>query len=373
MDLGELQAHVAEDRRRALRLLDMVSRVDWRESGYRHLWQVLMHALRITKAEARRLEQQASLLCPKVGIVGQPIEPKLPSVRAGMASGAISTDHVSRIAKVIEKVPAVHADEVEVELVELAHQFNPTELIRLGHRMVDVLDPDGDEPGDETVVEAQNQLHLQEREDGSLSGRFELGAETAALLRPLLSPLTKPQPGDDRTLDERQGDALAEVIRLAADAGQAPMEGGERPHIAVTVSLETLQTGIGRATLDDGRSLTPEQARRLACDAGVIPIVLGSKSEPIDIGESKRLADKRLRRALAVRDKGCAVPGCGRTPNQCHAHHVHHWADGGPTILANMVLVCPFHHRLIHHAGWQVHMDQGLPVFTPPTWLRPAA
>jgi uncharacterized protein DUF222 len=88
---------------------------------------------------------------------------------------------------VIEKVPAVHADEVEVELAELAHQFNPTELARLGQRIVDVLDPDGDEPVDRTVVEAQNQLDIREREDGSLSGRFELGAESAALLRPLLS------------------------------------------------------------------------------------------------------------------------------------------------------------------------------------------
>jgi uncharacterized protein DUF222 len=373
MDLGKLQGLVAQRRRLDLEILDAVSEVEWHESGYAQLWQILMEALRITKAEARRLEHQVGLLCPKVGITGQPIEPKLPAVRAGMASGAISTDHVVRIAKVIEKVPAGHAGEVEVELAELAHQFNPTELARLGQRMVDVLDPDGEEPVDRAVVEAQNLLHLQEREDGSLSGRFELGAESAALLRPLLSPLTKPQPGDDRILDERQGDALAEVIRLAADSGNAPMEGGERPHIAVTVSLETLQTGLGRATLDDGRSLTPEQARRLACDAGVIPIVLGSKSEPIDVGELKRLADKRLRRALAVRDKGCAVPGCGRTPNQCHAHHVRHWADGGPTILANMVLVCAFHHRLIHHAGWQVHMDQGLPVFTPPAWLRPAA
>ena len=119
--------------------------------------------------------------------------------------------------------------------------------------------------------------------------------------------------------------------------------------------------------------MTPEQARRWACDANIVPIVLGTKSEPIDIGESKRLADKRLRRALAIRDRGCAVPGCGRTPNQCHAHHIHHWADGGRTTLNNMVLVCQFHHRLIHHAGWQVHMDNGLPVFSKPSWMSFAA
>ena len=160
---------------------------------------------------------------------------------------------------------------------------------------------------------------------------------------------------------------------MAADSGQAPVEGGERPHIVVTIPLETLQTGLGHATLDDGRSLTPEQTRRLACDAGIIPIVLGGKSQPIDLGESKRLADKRLRQALAIRDKGCAFPGCERTPNQCHAHHIQHWVDGGPTVLANMVLLCHHHHRLIHHTEWRVHMDNGLPVFTPPVWLRPAA
>ena len=372
MDLGVLQSLVAARRRLDLEILDAIKGVDWRESGYVHLWQLLRDALRITAAEAKRLERQVELLCPKVGMTGQPIEPQLPAARAAMAAGAISGDHVAQIAKVISSVSAEHADQVDVELAELAQQFNPSELGRLGQRMVDALDPDGAEPVDPTAVESQNTLDLQQHEDGSVSGRFHLGAETAAHLLPLLSPLTKPQPGDDRILIERQGDALAEVIRLAADAGQAPIEGGERPHIAVTVSLEALRSGIGRATLDDGRPLTPEQARRQACDAEIIPIVLGTKSEPIDIGESKRLADKRLRRALAIRDKGCAVPGCGRTPPQCQAHHVRHWADGGATKLDNMVLVCQFHHRLIHHAGWTVRMDNGLPVFTPPAWLQRA-
>ncbi|TDP94942.1 uncharacterized protein DUF222 [Labedaea rhizosphaerae] len=373
MDLGELQSLVAERRRLDLAILDAISVVDWRESGYLHLWQFLMDALRATRREAKQLETQVSLLCPKVGITGQVIPAQLPVARAVMAEGAIATEHVTRIAKTVAAVPAEHADQVEADLAELAREFNPAQLARLGKRMVDALDPDGAKPADPTVVEAQNILDLQECEDGSLEGRFTLGAETAAVLRPLLSSLTAPQPGDDRTLVERQGDALAEVIRFAADSGQAPMEGGERPHIAVTVSLETLQTAIGKATLDDARWMTPEQARRFACDAEIIPVVLGTNSQPIDIGESKRLADKRLRRALAIRDKGCAVPGCERTPNQCQAHHVQHWADGGPTRLDNMVLVCQFHHRLIHHAGWQVHMDNGQPVFTKPPWAQTAA
>ena len=322
MDVGELQAFAAETRRRYLEFLDIISRTPWKESGYLHLWQFLMHTARIPAREARRLQHHVELLCPTVGISGQVIEPKLPVARAAMAEGAISAEHVHRIDKVIAQVPEQVAEQVEQELVEAAYQFNPTELAKLGRHLVDTLDPDGPEPADVTVTEGQNELDLREHEDGSLSGRFHLGAESAALVMSLLSPLTTPRPGDDRTLTERQGDALAEIIGFAADAGKAPMEGGERPHIAVTVSLETLQTGIGTATLDDGRSLTPEQTRRLACDAGIIPIVLGSKSQPLDIGESKRLASKRQRQALAIRDKGCAAPGCARTPHQCHAHHV---------------------------------------------------
>ena len=373
MDLGELYSTAAELRRLELKLLDDISRVDWKESGYSRLWRFLQDVLRVTATEAKRLERQVELLCPKVGITGQPIPPQLPAARAAMAAGAISRDHVNKIANAAELAPAEHADKIDAELTELAHQFNPTQLARLGQRMVDALDPDGREPTDPTVVEAQNTLDLQEREDGSVTGRFRLGAESAAVLRSLLSPLAKPQPDDDRTLSERQGDALAEVIGMAADSGKAPAEGGERPHIAVTVSLETLQTAIGRATLDNGQPLTPEQTRRLACDAGIIPIVLNTKSQPIDVGESKRLADKRLRRALAIRDKGCAAPGCARTPHQCHAHHIRHWADGGETRLENLVLVCPFHHRLLHHTEWQVHMHNGAPVFTPPPWLQHAA
>src|ERR1700709_1262831 len=99
-------------------------------------------------------------------------------------------------------------------------------------------------------------------------------------------------------------------------------------------------------------------------------MVLGTKSQPIDTGEPKGTADKRLRRALSNRDKGCAGPGCQRPANQCQAHHIVHWADGGPTTLENMGLVCHFHHTLIHHAGWTVAMIDGAPVFPPPVWLR---
>jgi hypothetical protein len=80
-----------------------------------------------------------------------------------------------------------------------------------------------------------------------------------------------------------------------------------------------------------------------------------------------------IRRALVLRDGGCAFPGCDRPPRWCDGHHVKHWADGGPTCLDNAVLVCGFHHRLLHHGGWHVRIAADrLPEFLPPAWIDPA-
>jgi hypothetical protein len=100
-------------------------------------------------------------------------------------------------------------------------------------------------------------------------------------------------------------------------------------------------------------------------------VVLGSRSEPLDVGRSSRTVPEAIRRALNLRDGGCAFPGCTRRPQRCHAHHVDHWVDGGPTALENLCLLCLFHHQLVHHGQWTVEMIDGLPWFTPPAWLDP--
>nr|WP_236725484.1 HNH endonuclease signature motif containing protein [Amycolatopsis orientalis] len=90
------------------------------------------------------------------------------------------------------------------------------------------------------------------------------------------------------------------------------------------------------------------------------------------MGRLRRFVTPGQRRALNIRDGGCAFPGCHRPPKNCHAHHIHHWADGGPTDLRNLTLLCGFHHRLIHHGDWQVRMAaDGLPEFIPPQYLDP--
>jgi hypothetical protein len=126
----------------------------------------------------------------------------------------------------------------------------------------------------------------------------------------------------------------------------------------------------GLARLDGGciaEPVTPALARRIACDAGIIPAVLGGASEVLDLGRERRLASPAQRRALALRDNGCAFPACDRPPPWTDAH-LKSWAQGGPTDVDNLVLLCGPHHDLVHHAGWTITLGTDRrPRFRPPT------
>ena len=124
------------------------------------------------------------------------------------------------------------------------------------------------------------------------------------------------------------------------------------------------------ATPGDTGTISAAEARVHACDAMIIPAVLGGKSEPLNLGRLRRLISAGLRRALFLRDRGCAFPGCHRPPRHCQGHHIRHWAEGGPTELNNLVLMCAHHHRLLHRSGWEVRIAaDGLPELLPPVFI----
>ncbi|GAA3433006.1 hypothetical protein GCM10018954_026090 [Kutzneria kofuensis] len=244
-------------------------------------------------------------------------------------------------------------------------------MAAIGRRILQLLDQDGKAPDDRDLAEPRREFHFTSRTDGTFAFRGRIDAEAGATLAALISPLAKPtSANDERDIAQRQGDALVEVIELAAGNKKAPTEAGERPHVAVTVSLEVLKKQIGTAKLAANGYTDAASARRIACDCKVLPIVLGSKSDPLDFGRLTRTIPHRLRRALIHRDQGCAFPGCQRLPRQCHAHHIVHWADGGPTSLDNCVLLCGHHHRVIHHSRWNVVMVDKRPEFVPPHYLN---
>jgi Domain of unknown function (DUF222) len=175
---------------------------------------------------------------------------------------------------------------------------------------------------------------------------------------------------DPRSAAARRADALTELCRRALAGGDLPDNGGEKPHLVVTMSWQQLRDSTAGALLDTGDLLTPAAARRLACDALIIPAVLGGHSQPLDLGRARRLIDGPLRRALVLRDRGCAFPGCERPPVWCDGHHVQSWTDGGPTALTNAVLLCGHHHRVVHRGEWIVQIGpSGHPEFTPPHYI----
>jgi len=167
-------------------------------------------------------------------------------------------------------------------------------------------------------------------------------------------------------------DALVELADRALRGGDLPTQGGEKPTLVLTLDYTKLAAEVGTGTLDTGDHLPASTVRRLACDAKIIPAVLGGPSQPLDLGRAQRTVTTALRRALVLRDKGCTFPGCDLPPGWCDAHHLRHWANGGPTDLNNTVLLCPRHHHTAHHQNWTIRIAaDGLPEFTPPPWIDP--
>lgn len=203
--------------------------------------------------------------------------------------------------------------------------------------------------------------------------RGELDAVLFGVVVTAVDAASAPSTGeDDRALPERQADALAEICGYVLSHGSAevlPGCGGERPHLNVIVRLEDLENRARSATLDFGGHLSPAQLRLLACDARVVPIVMNGAGQPLDVGRATRVIPDGMRRAVAARDRGCAHPGCGRTASWCDIHHVRAWKNHGETEPGNLVMLCRFHHRLMHRPGWIVRIRDGLPEFVPPAWI----
>ncbi|MFI6241114.1 DUF222 domain-containing protein [Micromonospora sp. NPDC050795] len=333
----------------------------------------LRHRLRLDVSAARRL----------VGLAAS-LDVAPPAVRDALAGAAVSVEQARVIADTAATVSASAgvevADKAVGVLVEWAGQFDPTLLRRLGTRILDHVAPDLADAAAAAALAAEAARAARDRHvtisthaDGRLRLSGTLDAESAALLRAAIDPLSAPLgPDDTRCAGQRRHDALADVCRLALRAGELPENGGDPAQIVVTTDYDGLTRQLGAGTLDVGPRLTPDTVRRLACDAAVLPTVLGGAGQVLDVGRQRRLITGPLRRALVLRDGGCAFPGCDRPARWCAAHHIRHWADGGPTSLDNAVLLCGHHHRHVHQSDWVVRLgDDGHPEFIPPAWIDP--
>ena len=238
-------------------------------------------------------------------------------------------------------------------------------------------------------------LHVYQDEDGMVVVRGRLEPEAGALLMQALTaarealyqqrradnpaPLADPA-SETPTMGQQQADALALLAETALHHGLDPGAPGERYQVVVHVDAPVLADADqpGQSALEDGEHVSAETSRRLACDAGRVIMRHDVDGRVVEVGARTRTIPPALRRALLHRDRGCRFPGCGNRFVQ--GHHIHHWAQGGPTTLSNLAALCRRHHRAVHEEGFNVVRgpDGDLEFFRPdgrrlPEAPRPAA
>lgn len=310
--------------------------------------------------------------------------PELPATAEVLGSGAATIDHgraiVDGIAKLPPSVGPEQRTEVDALLAEQARVLSPRQLRTLAAHLRYELDQDG-ALADEQYQLDHRELHLITAEDGGTVVRGRLDRETGAKFRAALDPLAAPRPRaegvrDPRSAASRNADALEILLDSALSQERAAGSGPGRPQLTITIDHDDLRRRLpgqpspnGGTVEPTGQPIAASNARRIACDADVLPLVLGGDSQPLDVGRTRRTAPPHLRSALLVRDGRCAFPRCDDPPGVPEAHHIRHWADGGATSLDNAVMLCAHHHRVVHRHGWAIEIDGGHAAFTPPEQL----
>lgn len=183
-------------------------------------------------------------------------------------------------------------------------------------------------------------LELHTGEGGALFLKGSFDPIGGAALRTALDPLARRSgAGDGRSREQRYADALVELAGHHLDEGLMPRVNGQRPHLQVTTTLETLlgSPGAPAGILEHAGPVASATVRRIACDVSVTRVLLDPASTVADVGRARRLPSGATRRALRARDGGCTWPGCDRPASWTAAHHLTHWADGGSTELSNLI------------------------------------
>jgi Domain of unknown function (DUF222)/HNH endonuclease len=276
----------------------------------------------------------------------------MPKTREALAAGDISGS-AARVLSEARETDHEAFTEAEPLLVEAATRHSVGDLRRVvAHWRNGVESRHVFEEGEDYLRE-RRRLHVSPTVFGTVRIDGDLDPDTGetvltALQSCLDAGIHSAAPDDRRTPGQHRADALGEICRRWLDSSDRPHVGGERPHVTVTVGLDALTRKEGSGEFDHLGLIGSETARRWSCDASVSRIVLDPRSEPLDVGRRTPVVAAPLRRAVVVRDKQCRFPGCDRPPPWCDAHHVVHWADGGRTALANLVLLCRRHHRFVH-------------------------
>jgi len=356
-DLTRAQAQLCELRLRVLASGDNNSIGSDTGASSAASW--LAHATRQTRTNAAADVRLA-----------QELDKNFEATRTALGAGRLNEDQARVIIYAINDLPddifAVDRDRAEAFLIAKALVFDAKELRILGRRLFEVIDPyAADEQEGKKLKKEEEEdearrtawFKMRDNGDGTHFGTFKLPTLHAEMLGKVLGALTSPRrlgPAGRTDPDGKKiayptllGRGLMELIENLP-TGPLPNCAGNNATIVVTTDLETLRTGLGAASLDTGSKISAGQARRLACNAGIIPLVLGGDSMPLDVGREHRLHTKSQRVAIAHRDKQCTAENCDRPPGWCEYHHEIPWSHGGTTTTKDGRLYCSWHHHLVH-------------------------
>src|SRR4029077_17394935 len=301
--------------------------------------------------------------------------PGLPLLRAAFARGEISYSKVRAMTRVA-------TPQTEARLLAFARNSTAAHVERVAQawRRVD--------RNAENQQAAQRHQHrsllVYQDADGMFVIRGRLTPEVGAMVRQALAAACDRTWAQDRvnvpgqyvpTAGQRQADALGGIAESALPHALDPGAPGERYQVVVHVDAPVLADPDqpGQSVLEDGPNSSAEESRRIACDATRVIMTHDADGRVLEVGARTRTIPPALRRALQHRDHGCRFPGCGVRFGQ--GHHIRHWAQGGPTTLSNLALLCRRHHRSVHEEGYQIERqpDGELQFRRPDGTLLPAA
>jgi len=303
----------------------------------------------ISRTCAMSVTSAADRLC-----VGEQLQ-SLPKIAEALSSGEIGYQSASVLCHLREQLGEKRDLFDEEEMLDYGRRFSVFHLRLLCRVARHAADPDGffDEAEQNYL---RRRFHISLMSDGMFAVDGILDPECGAALKTALESLARRRgPEDERIHSQRMHDAVSELVHHAMDQGTLPRRHGVRPHINLTTTLEGLKNEVGAppAELELSLPISTRTLQRIACDATISRVLLAD-SMVIDVGRATRVNSGPRRRALRVRDRGCRFSGCDRTASWSTPHHIEYWSKGGPNNIANEVLLCHYHHRLVHEGGWQV-------------------
>ncbi len=286
--------------------------------------------------------------------------------REALGRGDVHVEQASVITHAVDQLPEDTAvrEQCEKHLIALAEHHDAKELKILGRRVLEVVDPDLADAheaallaDEEAKTEKAMSFTMHDDGHGQVHGRFTLPAATGAILKAALLANAAPKHVRakqgagafhfEQPTPQKMGRAFKEYIeRYPTD--RLPNAGGLNATVVVTMTLETLLGDLKAASLSTGDKISAGEARRMACEAGIVPVVLNGKSHVLDLGRKRRFHTPAQRLAIGLEQKHCQHPGCTTPAAGCHVHHDDPWTPCGNTDTRTARLLCPRHHTLAH-------------------------